>query len=127
MASVKNATRTRGRPFTDGNPGRPKGSQNKITKRVIEESRTAFASLVKDVINHIKTHLKAHSGVQDCATCRHCWDVVLERYYGKVTQRHEIDYPTEAERLLRDLGIDATPEAVAGVIDLARERDRRAG
>lgn len=41
--------------------------------------------------------------------------------------RLSIDLPTEAERLLRDLGVEATPEAVAGVIDLARERDRRAG
>ena len=41
--------------------------------------------------------------------------------------RLRIDVHNEAERLLRDLGMEATPEAVGQVIDLARERERRAG
>lgn len=129
MAGVKNATRTRGegRPFRAGNSGRPKGAKNKLTKRAFDEARTAFGPLVKTVLNHIKAHLNDHSGTKDCATCRHCWDVVLGYYYGKPTQRHEIDYRAETERLLTRLGMEVTEEHVDGVIDLWRERERRAG
>lgn len=41
--------------------------------------------------------------------------------------RLRIDVHNEAERLLRDLGMDPTPEAVGQVIDLAKERERRTG
>ena len=34
MASGKNAATTRGRPFAQGNPGRPKGARNKTTLAV---------------------------------------------------------------------------------------------
>ena len=128
MANIKNKQRTGFEPGKSGNPaGRPVGSKNKITKQAIEEARTAFRFLAGTVLGHIEAHLKSHSGVQDCATCRHCWDIVLAYFYGRPTQRHEIDLPTEAERLLRDLGMDPTPEAVGQVIDLAKERERRAG
>jgi hypothetical protein len=115
-------------PGESGNPaGRPPGTKNRLTKRAIEEARTAFGPLVKRVLGHIKAHLKAHKGDKDCATCRHCWDVVLGYYYGKPMQRQEIDYRSETERLLLRLGMEVTEEHVEGVIDLWRERERRAG
>ncbi len=34
MTPRKNAPDTRGRPFARGNPGRPKGARNKVTRAV---------------------------------------------------------------------------------------------
>ena len=127
QARIKNNEKTLFTPGGAAGPGRPPGRKNKLSRQAIEEARTAFGPLVSKVISHITAHLKAHDGKADCATCRHCWDVVLAYFYGRPTQRHELDLPTEAERLLRDLGMEATPEAVGQVIDLARERERRVG
>ncbi len=106
----------RGRPFppgVSGNAGgRPKTDRPLLDALQLKVEATKLAAKLVGL---------AMSG--NLSAIRYIYD----RLEGMPMQQHQIDLTTEAERLLRDLGIDATPEAVAGVIDLARERERRAG
>lgn len=102
------------------------------------QAHEAFGELWPVARSKIVRHLSHHSeaipeGQQpmaslalDCATCRHYITIIVEYTFGKATQRVEFDLRSETERMLRDLNIEPTPEAMSAVVDLAQERARRA-
>lgn len=104
--------------FKTGNAGRRKGSKNKTTQLATSTAREAFAHLVGPVLRAVTKHLKAHKGVEDCATCRHAWDIVLGYHFGKPTQRVEVDLAAvraRARDVAERLGLD--PERVMEVAE----------
>lgn len=54
MNARNNATTTRGRPFTRGNPGRPKGARNKVTRAVEALLDGEAEALTRVAIEHAK-------------------------------------------------------------------------
>ena len=108
--------RAPGRPFQKGVSGNPGGRPKKNRPLIIALEQHIKSEDLADKLWEL-----AIGG--DLQAIKYIYD----RIEGTPTQRHEFDLPAEAERLLRDLGMDATPEAVGQVIDLARERERRAG
>lgn len=116
MARANNATSTRGRPFKEGNPGRRKGSRNKVTVAGILAARDAFAHLGPVVIARITAHYYIHKiPPESCATCRHYDTMVAEYVWGKPTQVHEFDVGELVERLQRERGLDAKAANVIAI------------
>ena len=122
-ARVNNAKETRGRPFKPGNPGRPKGSRNKLSTRQLKDAREFFLPLLDDANAIIVNHFKNHRDGPDCATCRHYVGIVVEYVFGKPPQRLQVEVGEarrEAERMADDLGLDgdARKEAVETAVKL---------
>lgn len=104
--------------FGPGNSGRPKGAKNKTTQLASITAREAFSHLVGPVLKAVSKHLKEHTGKEDCATCRHAWDVVLGYNFGKPTQRVEVDVAAvraRAREVAERLGLD--PDRVMEVAE----------
>ena len=79
--------------FGPGNPGRPKGSRNRITVAQRETARQLFTPLAKMALKKGKAHLKnckLKMG-EGCLSCQFWAKISFEYAYGKPTQPIEID------------------------------------
>ena len=90
VTRVNNAPRTRGRPFGSGNPGRPKGAKNKITREQLQAARQAFTPLANLALEKGHKHLK-DCKLDGCVSCQFWAKISLEYVYGRPTQPIEID------------------------------------
>lgn len=91
VSRVNNAPKkVRGRPFERGNPGRPKGSRNKVTQAMLLSAREAFAPMTELAIERGTKHLN-DCGKVGWATCRH-YEAIANAYaYDRPTQPLDID------------------------------------
>ncbi len=118
--SVNNGHATRGRPFQRGNPGRPAGSRNKVSRQQLLDSREMFLPMADATLGRIHKHFAACSPEKDCASCRHYVSLVMHYIYGKPPQRHELVQATarrDVEATAKELGLtkEETQRALAEV------------
>ena len=79
-----------GRPFEKGNPGKKKGTKNKVNVLMLESAREAFAPMAELTIKRGTEHL-SECEEDECIRCRHYESLAIPYVYGKPTVAIDID------------------------------------
>lgn len=98
VKNVSAPSRKIGRPFEDGNSGRPKGARNKVTQQMLLSAREAFVPMAELTVKRGTKHLR-ECKESDCTACRHYETHALNYAYGKPTQVVDIDSSLLREEL----------------------------
>lgn len=105
--------------FTKDNPGRPKGSKNKVTVSQMEAAREMFSPIAEAALKKGTAHINKCNMI-GCADCRWIVPIAWQYTFGKPTQPIDVDMP-RLERKLAELS-EQTGKSVEELL-IEAERD----